>query len=60
MFSRTFYDADDIGKEGIESSYDNHLSGTDGSKQVMQDRFGRIIKDIQEIVHIPYLLTLDA
>lgn len=44
-----FTDAEDIGKEGIESSYDKHLSGENGSKQVMQDRFGRIIKDIKEV-----------
>ncbi|MBL4661916.1 MAG: penicillin-binding protein 2 [Alcanivoracaceae bacterium] len=44
-----FTDADDIGKEGIESTYDKWLSGTTGRKQVMQDRFGHIIKDIKEI-----------
>ena len=44
-----FTDAEDIGKEGIESTYDKWLSGTTGRKQVMQDRFGHIIKDIKEI-----------
>lgn len=44
-----FTDANDIGKEGIESTYDQWLSGTTGRKQVMQDRFGHIIKDVKEI-----------
>ncbi|VAW41330.1 Cell division protein FtsI [Peptidoglycan synthetase] [hydrothermal vent metagenome] len=44
-----FTDANDIGKEGIESTYDQWLSGTTGRKQVMQDRFGHIIKDIKEV-----------
>ncbi|MCF6318307.1 MAG: penicillin-binding protein 2 [Proteobacteria bacterium] len=44
-----FTDADDIGKEGIESTYDQWLSGTSGRKKVMQDRFGHIIKDIKEV-----------
>lgn len=44
-----FTDANDIGKEGIESSYDKYLSGTNGSKQVMQDRYGNVIKNIREL-----------
>jgi len=44
-----FTDANDIGKEGIESTYDQWLSGITGRKKVMQDRFGNIIKDIQEV-----------
>jgi cell division protein FtsI (penicillin-binding protein 3) len=45
-----FTDANDVGKEGIESTYDQWLSGTMGRKQVMQDRFGHIIKDIKEVI----------
>lgn len=44
-----FTDAEDTGKEGIESTYDEWLSGTSGRKQVMKDRFGHIIKDIKEV-----------
>ena len=44
-----FTDANDVGKEGIESTYDKWLAGTAGRKKVMQDRFGHIIKDIQEV-----------
>lgn len=45
-----FTDADDIGKEGIEKTYDKWLAGTAGRKQVMQDRFGHVIKDIKEVI----------
>ncbi len=44
-----FTDAEDTGKEGIESTYDEWLSGTSGRKKVMKDRFGHIIKDIKEV-----------
>jgi cell division protein FtsI (penicillin-binding protein 3) len=44
-----FTDANDIGKEGIESTYDKYLSGSPGRKQVMQNRLGHIIEDIKEI-----------
>jgi cell division protein FtsI (penicillin-binding protein 3) len=44
-----FTDANDIGKEGIERSYNKWLSGVTGRKKVMQDRFGHIIKDIEEV-----------
>ena len=44
-----FTDANDIGKEGIESTYDKWLAGTTGRKKVMQDRFGHIIKDVKEV-----------
>ena len=45
-----FTDADDVGKEGIENTYDKWLAGTAGRKQVMQDRFGHVIKDIKEVI----------
>ena len=41
-----FTDIDDKGQEGIELSYDQWLSGTRGSKQVLKDLRGRIIKDV--------------
>ncbi|MFK8010466.1 MAG: peptidoglycan D,D-transpeptidase FtsI family protein [Marinicellaceae bacterium] len=44
-----FTDANDIGKEGLESTYDQWLAGTTGRKKVMQNRFGHIIKDIKEV-----------
>ena len=44
-----FTDANDIGKEGIENTYNKWLSGTPGRKKVMQDRYGHIIKNIKEV-----------
>ncbi|MEZ5495805.1 MAG: penicillin-binding protein 2 [Gammaproteobacteria bacterium] len=44
-----FTDANDVGKEGIENTYDKQLSGTSGRKQVMQDRKGNVIRDVKEI-----------
>lgn len=39
--------ADDTGQEGIELAYEDWLSGTNGSRQVLKDRLGRIIRDVQ-------------
>jgi len=45
-----FTDASDTGKEGIESTYDQLLAGKAGRKRVVKDRFGNIIKDVEEVV----------
>ena len=39
-------DIKDEGREGMELAYDSWLTGEPGSKKVMKDRAGRIIKDI--------------
>ncbi len=39
--------ADDIGQEGMELAYEDWLRGTNGSKQVLKDRLGRIIREVQ-------------
>lgn len=39
--------ADDIGQEGMELAYEDWLRGTPGSKQVLKDRLGRIIREVQ-------------
>lgn len=39
-------DIKDQGREGMELAYDSWLTGEPGSKKVMKDRAGRIIKDI--------------
>ena len=39
-------DIKDQGREGMELAYDRWLTGEPGSKKVMKDRAGRIIKDI--------------
>jgi cell division protein FtsI (penicillin-binding protein 3) len=44
-----FTDIDDQGQEGLELAYDKWLHGEAGKKRVLKDRYGRIIKDLQEI-----------
>ncbi len=42
-----FTDLDDHGREGVELAYDDWLAGVPGKRQVIKDRRGRLIKDIQ-------------
>jgi len=44
-----FTDVDDHGQEGLELAYDEWLSGEDGSKRVLRDRYGRVVEDIESI-----------
>lgn len=44
-----FTDIDDRGLEGLELAFDDHLSGQAGAKRVLQDRHGRIIRDVESI-----------
>lgn len=39
--------ADDTGQEGMELAYEDWLRGVNGSKQVLKDRLGRIIREVQ-------------
>src|SRR5690606_15963453 len=41
-----FTDIDEAGQEGIELSYNEWLSGETGSKRVLKDNRGRVIKDL--------------
>lgn len=42
-------DIDDVGREGIELSYENWLRGAPGSKWVLRDRFGRVVENVAAI-----------
>ncbi|GAA5218905.1 penicillin-binding transpeptidase domain-containing protein [Corallincola platygyrae] len=42
-----FTDIDDRGLEGLERSYDQWLTGTDGKRKVRKDRGGRVIESIE-------------
>jgi cell division protein FtsI (penicillin-binding protein 3) len=44
-----FTDVDDRGIEGIELAYDEWLRGTPGSKQVIKDLYGGVVRDIGEL-----------
>jgi cell division protein FtsI (penicillin-binding protein 3) len=39
--------SDDVGQEGLELAYESWLRGTPGSKQLLKDRLGRIIREVQ-------------
>jgi cell division protein FtsI (penicillin-binding protein 3) len=41
-----FTDVDDRGQEGLEAAFDHWLKGEPGSKQVLQDRRGQVINDV--------------
>ncbi len=40
---------DDEGQEGIELAYNKILKGKPGKKRVLKDRFGRIVRDIENV-----------
>src|SRR3984885_1959405 len=44
-----FTNVDDAGQEGLELAFDHWLAGEDGAKRVIQDRFGRVVQDIESI-----------
>ena len=44
-----FTNVDDAGQEGIELAFDHWLAGEAGAKRVIQDRYGRIVEDVESI-----------
>lgn len=42
-----FTDIDDRGREGMELAFEDWLAGVQGKRQVLKDRRGRLIKDVQ-------------
>ncbi|MEX2130993.1 MAG: penicillin-binding protein 2 [Pseudohongiellaceae bacterium] len=44
-----FNNVDDAGQEGLELTYDEWLRGTPGKRQVVKDRRGRIIEELNTI-----------
>lgn len=44
-----FSNVDDIGQEGLELTYDNWLRGVPGRRQVMKDRRGHILEELNTI-----------
>ena len=44
-----FTNVDDRGIEGLELAYDSWLRGSPGSKQVIKDRYGEVVRDIGEL-----------
>jgi len=44
-----FTSVDNVGQEGIELAYQDHLAGRPGSRRVIKDRLGRIVEDVESI-----------
>ncbi len=44
-----FTNVDDVGQEGIELAFEEHLGGTSGSKRVLRDRMGQTVADVEPI-----------
>jgi cell division protein FtsI (penicillin-binding protein 3) len=44
-----FTNVDDEGQEGLELAFDHWLAGEDGAKRIIQDRYGNIVQDVEEI-----------
>ena len=44
-----FTNVDDAGQEGLELAFDHWLAGEDGAKRVIQDRYGRIVQNVDSI-----------
>ena len=42
-----FTNVDDRGQEGLEAAFDHWLKGESGSKRVLQDRRGQVIRDVE-------------
>jgi cell division protein FtsI (penicillin-binding protein 3) len=44
-----FTNVDDSGQEGLELAFDHWLAGEDGAKRVIQDRYGRVVQNVESI-----------
>ena len=44
-----FTNVDDAGQEGLELAFDHWLAGEAGAKRVIQDRYGRIVENVESI-----------
>ena len=44
-----FTNVDDAGQEGLELAYNSWLTGRDGAKRVIRDRYGRVVEDVEHI-----------
>jgi cell division protein FtsI (penicillin-binding protein 3) len=44
-----FTNVDDAGQEGIELAFEHWLKAEAGAKRVIQDRYGRIVQDVESI-----------
>ena len=44
-----FTNVDDVGQEGIELAFDEHLRGIPGAKRVIKDRLGHVVENVESL-----------
>lgn len=44
-----YTNVDDQGIEGLELAYNDMLGGTNGSKRVLKDRLGRVVREVEQL-----------
>jgi len=44
-----FTNVDDAGQEGLELAFDHWLAGENGAKRIIQDRYGRVLENVESI-----------
>jgi len=45
-----FTNVEDRGQEGVELTFNEQLSGRNGSRRVIKDRLGRVVEDVRDVV----------
>ncbi len=59
-----FTDVEQKGQEGVELAFESTLRGTDGSRDVVKDRLGRVVEDVRDQIDPvhgrPLALSIDA
>lgn len=45
-----FTNVEDVGQEGVELTFNERLSGTNGSRRVIKNRLGQVVEDVREVV----------
>jgi cell division protein FtsI (penicillin-binding protein 3) len=49
-----FTDVDDVGQEGLERIFNNHLAGTPGRKRVLKDLAGHYVESVESIQQVKH------
>jgi cell division protein FtsI (penicillin-binding protein 3) len=49
-----FTDVDDIGQEGLELAFNNHLKGREGRKRVLKDLAGHYVESVDSITQVEH------
>ena len=47
-----FTDIDDLGQEGLELEFDDHLTGVPGRTRVLRDRVGHVVEQVEQLTPV--------